>query len=92
MMGVTEEEVNGVQKDATPDMRILGFEDEERRRLRLKKLSSTSIKLPQGPYIFCGFRTLQLPGVEVSHYDPLSFFLLKVDEVNVYHLEFKVTP
>lgn len=91
-MGVTEEEVNGVQKDATPDMRILGFEDEERRRLRLKKLSSTSIKLPQGPYIFCGFRTLQLPGVEVSHYDPLSFFLLKVDEVNVYHLEFKVTP
>ncbi|CAN7058442.1 hypothetical protein IGI04_014670 [Brassica rapa subsp. trilocularis] len=66
MMGVTEEEVNGVQKDAMPDMRILGFEDEERRRLKLKKLSSTSIKLPQGPYIFCGFRTLQLPGVELN--------------------------
>lgn len=65
MMGVTEEEVNGVQKDAMPDMRILGFEDEER-RLRLKKFSSTSIKLPQGPYIFCGFRTLQLPGVELN--------------------------
>lgn len=65
MMGVTEEEVNGVQKDAMPDMRILGFEDEER-RLRLKKFSSTSIKLPQGPYIFCAFRTLQLPGIELS--------------------------
>ncbi|KAG2307216.1 hypothetical protein Bca52824_026964 [Brassica carinata] len=60
MMGVTEEEVNGVQKDAIPDMRILGFEDEER-RLRQKKFSITSIKLPQGPYIFCAFRTLQLP-------------------------------
>lgn len=71
MMGVTEEEVSGVQKDAMPDMRILGFEDEER-RLRLKKFSSTSIKLPQGPYIFCGFRTLQLPGVEVSHYELVS--------------------
>ncbi|KAJ4902136.1 WLM [Raphanus sativus] len=65
MMGVTEEEFNGVQKDAMPDMRILGFEDEER-RLRLKKFSSTSIKLPQGPYIFCAFRTLQLPGIELN--------------------------
>ncbi|KAJ0234419.1 Zinc metalloproteinase-like protein [Hirschfeldia incana] len=67
MMGVTEEEVNGVQKDAMPDMRILGFEDEERRLRLKKKFSSTSmIKLPQGPYIFCAFRTLQLPGIELN--------------------------
>ncbi|KAL0742265.1 hypothetical protein Bca4012_083778 [Brassica carinata] len=65
MMVVTEEEVNGVQKDAIPDMRILGFEDEER-RLRQKKFSRTSIKLPQGPYIFCAFRTLQLSVIELS--------------------------
>lgn len=64
-MGVTEEEVNGVLKEAIPDMRILGFEEEER-RLRQKKLSNTSIKLPQGPYIFCDFRTLQIPGIVVS--------------------------
>lgn len=82
MMGVTEEEFNGVQKDAMPDMRILGFEDEER-RLRLKKFSSTSIKLPQGPYIFCAFRTLQLPGIEVSHYFLTFFFLLMVVEMFV---------
>lgn len=66
MMGVSEEEVGGVVTDAMPDMRIIGFEEEER-RLRQKKLylSSTSINLPQGPYIFCDFRTLQIPGLEV---------------------------
>ncbi|ESQ33233.1 hypothetical protein EUTSA_v10003827mg [Eutrema salsugineum] len=65
MMGVSEEEVNGVLKNAMPDMRILGFEEEER-RLRQKKLSNTSIKLPQGPYIFCDFRTLQIPGIVLN--------------------------
>ncbi|KAF8116112.1 hypothetical protein N665_0021s0003 [Sinapis alba] len=65
MMGVTEEEANEVQKDAMPDMRILGFEDEER-RLRKKKFSIPSIKLPRGPYIFCDFRTLQLPSIELN--------------------------
>uniref|UniRef100_A0A1J3GLT6 WLM domain-containing protein n=1 Tax=Noccaea caerulescens TaxID=107243 RepID=A0A1J3GLT6_NOCCA len=65
MMGVTEEEVNGVLKEAMPDMRILGFEEEER-RLRQKKFSNTSIKLPQGPYIFCDFRTLQIPGIVLN--------------------------
>ncbi|CAN8232619.1 unnamed protein product, partial [Cochlearia groenlandica] len=68
MLGVSEEEVDGILKDATPDMRILGFEEEEK-RLRQKKLygrSSTSIKLPQGTYIFCGFRTLQLPGIQLN--------------------------
>ncbi|KAL1224879.1 hypothetical protein V5N11_016095 [Cardamine amara subsp. amara] len=67
MMGVTEEEVDGVLKDAMPDMRILGFEEEDR-RLRQKKSygSNASIKLPQGSYIFCDFRTLQLPGIELN--------------------------
>ncbi|CAA7016075.1 unnamed protein product [Microthlaspi erraticum] len=65
MMGVTEEEVKGVLKESIPDMRILGFEEEER-RLRQKKFSNTSIKLPQGPYIFCGFRTLQIPGLVLN--------------------------
>lgn len=66
MMGVSEEEVDGVLKDAMPDMRILGFEEEERRLRQKRYVSSASIKLPQGPYIFCDFRTLQLPGIEVS--------------------------
>ncbi|VVB01437.1 unnamed protein product [Arabis nemorensis] len=67
MMGVSEEEVGGVLTDAMLDMRILGFEEEET-RLRQKKLyhSSNSIKLPQGPYVFCNFRTLQIPGIELN--------------------------
>ncbi|KAG7548115.1 WLM domain [Arabidopsis suecica] len=66
MMGVSEEEVGGVLKDAVPDMRIIGFEEEERRLRQKKYVSSASIKLPQGPYIFCDFRTLQLPGIELN--------------------------
>ncbi|VYS68356.1 unnamed protein product [Arabidopsis thaliana] len=67
MMGVSEEEVEGVLKEAVSDMRILGFEEEER-RLKQKKsyVSSASIKLPQGTYIFGDFRTLQLPGIELN--------------------------
>ncbi|XP_010440755.1 PREDICTED: uncharacterized protein LOC104724003 isoform X2 [Camelina sativa] len=66
MMGVSEEEVEGVRIEAMPDMRILGFEEEERRLRQKKYVSSASIKLPQGTYIFCDFRTLQLPGIELN--------------------------
>ncbi|KAG7543458.1 PUB-like domain superfamily [Arabidopsis thaliana x Arabidopsis arenosa] len=66
MMGVSEEEVDGVLKEAVPDMRIIGFEEEEKRLRQKKYVSSASIKLPQGPYIFCDFRTLQLPGIELN--------------------------
>ncbi|CAH8277119.1 unnamed protein product [Arabidopsis lyrata] len=66
MMGVSEEEIDGVLKEAVPDMRIIGFEEEERRLRQKKYVSSASIKLPQGPYIFCDFRTLQLPGIELN--------------------------
>lgn len=67
MMGVLEDEVNEVLQNAKVDLRIAGF-DEEAKRLR-QKISNrpyTSHKLPQGPYIFCDFRTLGLPGVELN--------------------------
>ncbi|KAF3331061.1 hypothetical protein FCM35_KLT04415 [Carex littledalei] len=68
MMGVFEDEIEEVsENNKRTDMRIIGFDEEEK---RLKQRSSnriqTSLKLPQGPYIFCDFRTLHLPGIELN--------------------------
>lgn len=65
-MGVSQDEVNKVLQNEKADLRIVGF-DEEEMRLRQRMLDRPNIplKLPQGQYIFCDFRTLQIPGVEV---------------------------
>jgi hypothetical protein len=66
MMGVPETEVDEVLQNAKANLRIAGFEEEEKRlRQRRSRGPYASLKLPQGPYIFCDFRTLELPGVEV---------------------------
>ncbi|KAK2648830.1 hypothetical protein Ddye_016319 [Dipteronia dyeriana] len=67
MMGVSEDEVEKVMQNAKADLRIVGF-DEEEKRLRKRMLDGphAPLKLPQGTYIFCDFRTLQLPGVELN--------------------------
>lgn len=67
MMGVPKDEVDQVLLNAKADMRIAGF-DEEEKRLRQRMLSGpgTPLKLPQGNYVFCEFRTLHIPGIEVS--------------------------
>lgn len=73
MMGAFDNEVEEVsQTSMKSDLRILGF-DEEEQRLRQRSLSSSQalLRLPQGPYIFCDFHTLNLPGIEVR----ASFFL-----------------
>lgn len=66
MMGVLTNEVEQVLQDAKTNLRIAGFEDDER---RLKQRSSYGpyfpLKLPQGPYIFTEFKTLEIPGVTV---------------------------
>ncbi|GMH12019.1 hypothetical protein Nepgr_013860 [Nepenthes gracilis] len=67
MMGVSENEVDEVLRGAKLDLRIAGFEEEEKRmRLRMSNRSQPSFKLPQGPYIFCAFRTLELPGIKLN--------------------------
>ncbi|KAM7267634.1 hypothetical protein ACFE04_009800 [Oxalis oulophora] len=67
MMGVTENEAEEVQKNAKADLRIAGFDEEEKRmRHRTSYRPQTSLKFPQGTYVFCDFRTLQLPGVELN--------------------------
>lgn len=66
MMGVSEREVDQLLKDAKANLRIAGFEDEEKRMNRLSKGYQLSVKLPEGPYIFCDFRTLELPGVKLN--------------------------
>ncbi|XVF21063.1 hypothetical protein REPUB_Repub12eG0058200 [Reevesia pubescens] len=66
MMGVLEDEVDRVIQNSKLDLRIAGFNEEERRlRQRMSDRPHASIRLPQGPYIFGDFRTLQIPGVEL---------------------------
>ncbi|OVA20037.1 PUG domain [Macleaya cordata] len=68
MMGVFEDEIEEVSRNGTKaDLRIAGFEEEEKRlRERMLDRNHTKLKLPQGNYIFCDFRTLQLPGIELN--------------------------
>lgn len=69
MMGVSTNEVEEVLQNAKANLRIAGFEDEEKRlKQRISHGPRFSLKLPQGPYIFCEFRTLEIPGVEVLFY------------------------
>ncbi|KAF6159176.1 hypothetical protein GIB67_032793 [Kingdonia uniflora] len=68
MLGVFEDEIEEVSRNATKaDLRIAGF-DEEEKRLRQRMLSrpQTSVVLPKGDYIFCDFRTLHIPGLELN--------------------------
>lgn len=66
MMGVSKDEFDEVLRNEKVDMRIAGFEEEDKRlRQRMFGRPHTSLKLPQGNYIFCDFRTLELPGIVV---------------------------
>ncbi|CAL9110787.1 unnamed protein product [Musa textilis] len=68
MMGVFSDEVDEVSHDSNkPDLRIAGFAEEEQRlRQRATYRPQASLKLPQGTYIFCEFRTLRIPGIELN--------------------------
>uniref|UniRef100_A0A0D9X9E5 WLM domain-containing protein n=1 Tax=Leersia perrieri TaxID=77586 RepID=A0A0D9X9E5_9ORYZ len=68
MMGVLNDEIEEVSDNGKrPDLRIVGFDEEEKRlRQRSSGRPQFSLKLPQGQYIFCGFQTLHLPGIELN--------------------------
>ncbi|CAO2162868.1 unnamed protein product [Urochloa humidicola] len=68
MMGVFYDEIEEVSDNGKrPDLRIIGFDEEEQRlRQRSSGMPQISLKLPQGQYIFCDFRTLHLPGIELN--------------------------
>lgn len=74
MMGVPEDEIDEVLQNGKANHRMAGFDDEEK---RLKQRNAHGFhalpKLPQGNHIFCEFRTLSLPEVEVIHI--LAFFV-----------------
>uniref|UniRef100_A0A2P2L036 Uncharacterized protein LOC107417406 n=1 Tax=Rhizophora mucronata TaxID=61149 RepID=A0A2P2L036_RHIMU len=75
MMGVSVDEVDKVLQSAKADLRIAGFDEEENRmRQRMSYRPPTSLKLPQGPYTFSDFRTLQIPGVEVHFSMQIIFY------------------
>ncbi|PKA51352.1 hypothetical protein AXF42_Ash002717 [Apostasia shenzhenica] len=68
MLGVSHDEISEVsENNMKSDLRIAGFDDEEK---RLRQLSAykphASLKLPPGPYTFSDFRTLRLPGIELN--------------------------
>lgn len=66
MMGVSKNEVDEVLKNAKKNERIPGFDEEEKRlKQRMSSKPQGLLKLPEGPYVFCEFRTLQIPGIEV---------------------------
>ncbi|KAI3675178.1 hypothetical protein L1987_84764 [Smallanthus sonchifolius] len=67
MMGVPKEEIDQVLKYEKMDMRIAGFDEEEKRiRQRISNGFDTPLKLPQGNYVFGDFKTLDLPGIELN--------------------------
>ncbi|XP_045817040.1 uncharacterized protein LOC123910055 isoform X2 [Trifolium pratense] len=67
MMGASTNEVEEVLKNAEANLRIAGFEDEEKRlKQKISHGPHVSLKLPQGPYIFCEFRTLEIPGLKLN--------------------------
>lgn len=64
MMGASAEEVKEVSRPVK-EQRVLGFSEEERRQfLRRQRVSKT--RLPDGPYTFRSFKTLELPFVKLS--------------------------
>ncbi|XP_018849955.2 uncharacterized protein LOC109012658 isoform X2 [Juglans regia] len=67
MMGVPGSEVDEILQNAKANLRVAGFEEEEKRlRQRMSDRPHASPKPPQGPYIFCHFRTLEIPGIEMN--------------------------
>ncbi|PKU73161.1 hypothetical protein MA16_Dca021449 [Dendrobium catenatum] len=76
MMGVFDDEIKEVSQNNTrADLRIAGFEEEDNRLRQLSSYKpSASLKLPQGPYIFCDFHTLELPGIK-NHGEEISLRL-----------------
>ncbi|XP_023754400.1 uncharacterized protein LOC111902817 [Lactuca sativa] len=67
MMGVPKEEIDQVLESSRTDMRIAGFDEEEKRmRQRMSNGFDSPLKLPQGSYIFGDFKTLDLPGIKLN--------------------------
>ncbi|KAL3679840.1 hypothetical protein R1sor_022796 [Riccia sorocarpa] len=66
MMGSSAAEVATVSQNSSRDTRVRGFAEEEELARRRAYSASSSSSLPKGNYIFCDFRTLSLPGVELT--------------------------
>lgn len=87
-MGVPKEEIDQVLESSRTDMRIAGFDEEEKRmRQRMSNGFDSPLKLPQGSYIFGDFKTLDLPGIKVFNDLCIHFIiyfhlvLIKIDMI-----------
>ncbi|CAM6087975.1 unnamed protein product [Calypogeia fissa] len=65
MMGSSSVEVAAVSQLSKND-RIIGFSEEDQRAHQRSGHAAASHALPKGNYIFCGFQTLSLPGIELN--------------------------
>jgi hypothetical protein len=67
-MGALPEELEQVSQEAIQkyERGVIGFDDEDRRaKHRAVYGVNKVIQLPKGKYIFCEFKTLELPGIQV---------------------------
>ncbi|XP_024527001.1 uncharacterized protein LOC112345127 isoform X2 [Selaginella moellendorffii] len=76
VMGALPHETVEVSGALQKDTRSLGFEEEEERARRRASSASATGKLPAGPYTFQDFKTLQLPGVQMTPPPPKALELL----------------
>jgi hypothetical protein len=90
-MGASTNEVEEVLKNAEANLRIAGFEDEEKRLKQKVSHGPRVLKLPQGPYIFCEFRTLEIPGLKVLFYNMIIDYFdfeLKLTITQLFYLQY----
>lgn len=69
MMGALPGEIKAVSQEVgnANEKTIIGFSEEDVRAKRWRGATAGAARrLPQGEYIFCDFRTLHLPGVELT--------------------------
>lgn len=67
MLGVSKDEIDQVLEDSKVDLRIAGFNEEEKRmKQRTSYGPNGFVKQKPRTYTFCDFRTLQLPGIELN--------------------------
>ncbi|XP_024538784.1 uncharacterized protein LOC112349163 [Selaginella moellendorffii] len=76
VMGALPHETVEVSGALQKDTRSLGFEEEEERARRRASSASATGKLPAGPYTFQDFKTLHLPGVQMTPPPPKALELL----------------
>ena len=82
-MGALAGEIEQVSQEAIHkyERGIIGFDEEDKRaKQRAIFRANKIIQLPKGNYIFCDFKTLELPGIQVINVNETMGILIIVNE------------